>query len=233
MASDTICLGERQACAIRATRLNEDCTVAEGEDNAVVTAALVTLTASPEVEEGTSYQPKNACDDIRWTAEEPDNIIRYTGDGELSDFDNELIELLTDAALLTGATGTPWEGMNIGRAMPGPDTPAGAGVALEIWVKNAVVGSGGGPCGPAGTHPPFTRYVFPKVTVRPGDRTFSIDAGTFAFAIKASPNPNWGEGPWGDWQPAESMPEDAPYAAFWDDALPETGCGYIEVPAGS
>jgi len=231
MASDTICLGERQACALRATRLNDDCTVAEGEDNAVVTAALMTLTASPEVEEGTTYQPKNACDDIRWTAEEPDNIIRYTGDGEMTDFDNELIELLTDSALFTGAVGTPWEGMNIGTGMPGPDTPANPGVALEIWVKNAVVGSEG-PCGPAGSHPPFTRYVFPRVRIRPGDRTFSNDPATFAFSIKASPNPQWGEGPWGDWQPAEEI-GNYPYVRFWDDALPETGCGYIEVPAGS
>lgn len=232
MASNTICLGERQACAIRATRLNADCTAAEGDDNAVVTAALMTLTLSPEVEEGTTYQPKNACDDIRWTAQEADNIVRYTGDGEFTDFDPELIELLTDAALMTGAAGTPWEGMNIGNAMPGPNTPASPGVALELWVKNAVVGSDG-PCGPEDTHPPYTRHVLGRVRVRPGDRTFNNDAASFAFSIKVEANPQWGEGPWGDWQAAEAMPDDSPWVSFWDDTLPDVGCGYVEVPAGS
>lgn len=229
MASTGICIGQRQACAVRATRLDSDCTPAGGEDNAVVTTALVTLSLDPEIEEGTVYEPKNACDSILWTAQEPDKIKRFTGDGEMGVWDYELIELMTDCAVILGDGSSPWSGDVIGIEYPGPDTASGDGVALEIWTKANAVGSSG-PCGPAGTHPPYIRHVLPRVLVRPGSRTFENDAAMFSFSIKAEANPQWGEGPWGDWQGAIGISATSPYAQFYDDALPETACGYIEVP---
>ena len=50
MASSVICIGQRQACALRVTRLDSDCTPAVGADNAVVTTALVTMNLDPEIE---------------------------------------------------------------------------------------------------------------------------------------------------------------------------------------
>lgn len=236
MAANSICLGQRQACAIRVTRLNADCTPAEGEDNAVVSAGLATLNADPEVEEGATYQPKNACDQIRWTAEEEDRITRYTGDFEFTDFDYELMEIMFNAALLVGAGDSPWPGQTIGVSGIGPNSPAGNGVGIEIWVKNAGLGDVG-QCGPDDEIPPFTRYVFPLVKVRPGGRTFNVDAGVLAGSIKISPNPQWGQGPWGDWMATVGF-EDASlaseaYVQFWDTEAPTDQCGYIEVPAGS
>lgn len=231
MASSVICIGQRQACALRATRLNADCTPAEGADNAVVTAALATLTLEPQVEEGQTFNPPNACGDYLWSAEDPDRILRYTGDGELVLYDYELIELMTDSALLTGAVGTPWAGDNAGVAYPGPASTPSPGVCLEIWVKNAGVGDEG-PCGPSDSHPPYTRYVLYRCRVRPGGRTFNGEASMFTFSIKVGPNPQWGTGPWGDWNVTQT-PDINPVAQFYDDALPDTGCGYIEVPAGS
>lgn len=237
MSANSLCLGQRQACAIRVTRLNSDCTPAEGDDNAVVSAGLVTLNIDPEVEEGATYQPKNACDQIRWTAEEEDRITRWTGDFEFSDFDFELMEIMFNAALLVGAATSPWEGQNIGVSGAGPNSPSGNGVGIELWVKNAGLGDQG-QCGPVSDVPPYTRYVLPLVKVRPGGRTFNVDAGVLAGSIKASPNPQWGQGPWGDWQ-AEVGFEDSALASeswvqFWDDDIPDTdGCGYLSVPSGS
>lgn len=231
MASNTICVGQRSACVFRATRLNADCTPAEGADNAVVTTGLVTLSLSPEVEEGATYNPTNACGEVLWSDEDPDRVLRYTGDGEIGLWDFELIELLTDAALLVGAASSPWVGENIGIAFPGPASVVSPGVALEVWVKNVGIGATGA-CGPAGTHPPYTRYVLPRVRVRPGDHSFGNEAKMFMFSLKANANPQWGEGPWGDWHP--STPSDIePVITFWDDELPEAACGYISVPASS
>lgn len=232
MASDTICIGQRQACALRATRLGSDCSPVEGEDNAVVTTALVTANLDPDIEEGTNFEPKNACDEILWTAEEPSKIKRLTGDIELGVFDYELIELLTDCSLLVGAAGSPWEDKNIGVAYPGPQTASTYGVALEIWVKAQATGNTG-PCGPAGTHPPYIRHVFPRVLLTPSGRTFENDVAMFRASMKASANSQWGEGPWGDWPATTGIPSTSPHAEFFDDALPATACGYIEVPAGS
>lgn len=236
MAANSICLGQRQACAMRVTRLDEDCSPAVGEDNAVVTAGLVTLNADPEVEEGTTYQPKNACDKIRWTATGEDRVTRYTGDFEFADFDFELMELLFNAALLTGAVGSPWAGETIGVSGVGPNSPVGNGVGIEIWVKNAGLGDEG-ECGPSAEIPPYTRYVFPRVRVRPGGRTFSNDAATMTGSVRMTPNPQWGQGPWGDWQATVGFEDDTLktecYVQFWDDDVPDDDCGYIEVPAGS
>lgn len=232
MASNTICLGKRQSCAVRATRLGADCAPVEGADNAVVTSALITGNLDPDVEEGATFEPKNACDEILWTAEEPDKTKRYTGQIELGIFDYELIELLTDAAIIVGASGGPWAGKNIGVAYPGPTTASTYGVALEFWVKASGTGNAG-PCGPAGTNPPYVRHVFPRVLLTPGGVTFENDVQMFSATMKASANSQWDEGPWGDWQGEDGMPVDSPHAEFFDDSLPTTGCGYIAVPAGS
>jgi len=226
----SICVGQRQACALRATRLDVNCAPVLGAGNGAVTAGLVTLNADPEVEEGAKFQPKNACDNILWTAEEEDKIVRYTGDFEMGLWDYELIELLTNSALGVGAVGTPWAGQNVGLFAPGPTTPSAFGCGLEIWVKNAGAGSEG-QCGPEGTHPPYTRYVFPLVKIRPGGRTFNGEASMFTGSIKISPNPAWGDGPYGDWQLTTDFSDepDKAYVQFADEDLPATSCGYVSV----
>ena len=226
----SLCVGQRQACAVRATRLEDDCTPALGAGNGACTAALVTLNVDPEIEEGAKHQPKSACDKILWTAEEPDKVVRWTGSFEFGLWDFELIELLTDFALGVGAVGTPWDGDNAGLFAPGPSTAASPGVGLEIWVKNAGEGDEG-QCGPASTHPPYTRYVFPLVKVTPGSRTFNGDAAMFAGSIKVSPNPQWADGPYGDWGLTTDFSDepDKAWAQFFDEELPDTGCGYIVV----
>ena len=226
----SICTGQRMACALRVTRLNADCTPALGAGNGVVTAGLISLNLDPEVEEGATFQPKNACGDILWTAEEDDKIARWTGDFEIGLWDFELIELLSDAALGVGATGTPWDGENAGFFAPGPTTTSKPGVGLEVWVKTASLGDEGS-CAPAADLPPYARYVFPRVKVRPGGNTFNGEAKMFTGSMKASPNPQWADGPYGDWMLSTDFSDepDKAWASFYDDTVPDTACGYITV----
>ena len=44
---ESICVGQRQACALRVTRLAADCTPVLGAGNGVCTAGLITLNADP------------------------------------------------------------------------------------------------------------------------------------------------------------------------------------------
>jgi len=222
-----VCIGQRSACAVRFTRLDTDCSPLAGDNNAVVTAALVTMTATPEVEEGTKFEPKNACGDICWTAEDDDRIKRYTIELELCTHDAALIEIATDSRVVLGASTSPWSGKIMGVETPGPQTVHGNGVALEIWAKTA---SGTGPCGTAGDLPPYVLHIFPRAMLRPGDHTFANDVATLKLSGWATNNPSWLYGPWYDWEAATPMGVDTPYAWYYAESLPDTGCGYQSVP---
>lgn len=226
-SNDVVCIGQRSACVIRATRLDNTCKPVHGVNNAVVTAALITATATPDVEAGQKFEPKNACGELLFTAEDPDIIKRYQYTMELGLWDFELYELLTGSTVIVGASDGPWPGKAIGNATPGPQTPAIDGVALEIWVKTAI---GQGPCGPTGTHPPYVRHIFPRLRLRPDARTFANDVANAAFAGEATANEAWDD-PFADYQGEGALDVTTPYAWFYDDTLPDVGCGYIDVPA--
>lgn len=225
MATNSVaCVGQRSACAVRATRLGPDCSpVTGGDSDFAVTTALTTFTATPDVEEGTKFEPKNACGDLLWTAADPDIVKRWTVEFEFGMFDFELAELLTDSTALLGAASSPWPGKVVGIEAPGPRTEQGYGVALEIWVKTA---TGQGVCGPADVNPPYVRHVFPRALLRLNDRTFENDVATFKFSGTAETNVSWGCGPYADCPIDPGLSGDTAYAQFFDTDLPEATCGY-------
>jgi hypothetical protein len=231
MASNNVtCIAERSACLIRATRLGSDCTPLTGATDGALTTAIATINLSPDVEEGTKYEPKDACGRILYSAADPDVVKRYNITIDLHMVDFEMYELLTDGQLLLGKVGTDWAGQVVGVTAPGPATPQGYGVGLEIWTKTA---SDTGVCGPASTNPPFIRHVLPRVLLRPADRTFEGAPATNSFAGVAEANVSWGEGPWGDWMVEGDMPSDTPWARFYDSTVPAGACGFVTPGAAS
>lgn len=230
MASNNVtCIAERSACVVRATRLGSDCTPLTGETDGALTSAIATITLSPDVEEGTRYEPKDACGRILYSAADPDIVKRYNVTVDLHMVDFELYELLTDGQLLLGAAESPWEGQVVGVSAPGPSTPQGYGVGLEIWTKTA---SNTGVCGPADTNPPYIRHVLPRVLLRPADRTFEGAPATNSFSGVAETNSQWATGPWEDWVPEDGMPSDTPWIRFYDAAVPVAECGFVQPTAG-
>ena len=78
MASNNVtCIAERSACVLRATRLGSDCTPLTGSTDGALTTAIATINLSPDVEEGTRYEPKDACGRILYSASDPDIVKRY------------------------------------------------------------------------------------------------------------------------------------------------------------
>jgi hypothetical protein len=225
MATNSVaCIGQRSACAVRATRLGPDCAPATGTGtDFVVTTALMTFSATPDVEEGTKFEPKNACGDLLWTAADQDIVKRWTVEFEFGLFDYELAEILTDSTAIIGGAASPWVGKTIGIESPGPNTDQGNGVALEIWVKTA---TDQGVCGDVSQNPPLVRHVFPRCLIRLNDRTFENDVATFKFSGTAETNVLWGFGPYGDFPGAAPLSGDTPYAQFLDTVLPDATCGY-------
>lgn len=230
MASNNVtCIAERSACAIRVTRLDSDCSPLTGQTDGAIATAIATINLSPDVEEGTRYEPKDACGRIVYSDSDPDIIKRYNVTIDLHMVDFELYELMTDGSLMMGKSGTDWAGKTIGVTAPGATTSQGYGIGLEIWTKTA---SGSGVCGPADENPPFIRHVLPRVFLRPADRTFEGAEATNSFAGVAEANVAWGEGPWGDWMAEDPMASDSPWGRFYDLTVPAAACGYV-TPSGS
>jgi hypothetical protein len=232
-----VCIGQRNVCLFRAALLDTDCSPLGGADSGIVTVGLVTMTASPEVEEGTVAEPKNGCGTILYTVSDPDVIKRYNLTGEFALHDLEMEYILFGGTVVEGKTAGPNDGETIGWASPGPDSTPNDGVYLEVIVQN--VGQGFGDCGGgAGGFLPYTGFVFGKTKLTPGDRTFENDVANVAFTGKAFQNPSLYNGPWNDWPgqgyiPTSPKVEIQYTQAQYDAMLAVAGCGWQTLPAGS
>lgn len=225
--SSLACLGQRNAVILRATRLESDCTPSTGSDDTWVTAAIVAMQTDLDVEDGTTYELKSANNEFIVMDKDDDIVKRLMISSlEIGAFDVEGFELLSNGSVLTADTGTTYAGKHIGYAAEGPGTAHKNGIALEMWVKTADTA---GRCGPAGTKPPYVRYVFPFLKLRPnGPGNFANEVKTQTFVGWGAPNPSFGEGPYGDWPLTTGLPVTAPYVWFYSDGtdLPVAVCGY-------
>lgn len=234
-----VCVGQRNVCILRACRLDTDCSPMGGADQGIITAGLVTMTASAEIEEGTVFEPKNGCGQIAFSVSDQDIIKRFNLTGEILFHDIEMFYVLFGGTLVTGtASYTPtMVGKNVGWASPGTTSTATNGVYLEVITQNVVQGAGD--CAVGGsTYPPYTGHIFGKVKLTPGDRTFENDVANVAFTGKAFQNPALFNGPWNDWPGTGYIPT-APYVqvlyqqSMYDAILAQVGCGFVTLPVAS
>src|SRR4051812_21733240 len=111
-----VCIGQLNACVVRAARLGADCHPSGGADSGIVTAGLVTMTADPDIEAGQVFEPKNACGTIMYTYRQEDRIKRYNVSGEFIFFDYEMMALLFGGTLILGKAAGSFAGKVIGYA---------------------------------------------------------------------------------------------------------------------
>lgn len=224
------CFIQRSVCALRIARLGSDCFPIAGLGNGAVLTAVSTITATPDVTEGTAFNPVDGCGQVVFSGRDPNITTRYTFEAELWTSDYEALEIMTSCSLILGAADAgpdnSWAGKAIGIGRPGPTTDPSDGFGLEVWAKNA---ANTGSCGPATTNPPYVRHVFPKVVAELGARTFQNEVAVVTLSGYAESNSAWGEGPWGDYPGADPIGSE-PWVEFFDTALPESDCGAIEVP---
>jgi hypothetical protein len=230
LAND-VCIGQYQLCYIRVVRLNQNCTPATGADVAVISVGATTITASPELEEATAFEGKNGCGTVLFDATGQDKIKRWNLTGDLITFDWELMEIMFGGTVIVGKVGSDFDGKAIGYAMPGKDEDDTNGVSLEIWTKNS---TGTGLCDVGtGTAALWTRHVFPRALMTPGDRTFEEDIAHFAFTGRGTENAAWGTGAFADYQGVGDAPTNSGYFQFEETDLPfdpDDACGLITAP---
>lgn len=230
-------IGQFNACVVRVAALDNDCTILGGVNSGWVTTGLVTMTATPDVEEGTVFEPKTACGSIAYTFEDDDKIKRYNIAGEFIFFDWEGAQLMFGGSVILGAAGGPFAGQVIGWSAPNYNAPTRNGVYLEVIRQGVAEGSGD--CITSGSgFPVFYGYAFGKVKMTPGEFTFENDVARFPFTGKATSNPNLFDGPWDDYPGAGYMANSA-LSVFGYTAdeyaliLASAGAGLTDLPVGS
>lgn len=213
------CVGQYQACVVRATRLGPTCTPLTGPNNSVVTAALVTLDATYQVEAGQEFGPLNGCGDRIWRVQDQDDIQQLNLTLSMAVWDFELLEILTGGTLIQNA------GKVVGMADRGPNAGTFIGAALEVFTKTAL--GQGEVCAASGaTVLPYGRHLYPRAVLRldswqHGNATDGLLCNLTGFSV---PNPAWLKGPASDWP--VNLPASAPHAQILTSTLPTVGCGY-------
>lgn len=164
---------------IRVTRLDPDGTPASGANAAYVTSAFMSVSMTPEYEEGDEFTQKSANGEVCGSFKAADTLKRVSLELAVCNPDPELTEILAGGTLLTKSVteGTVTTVYNIGWAAPeiGKDaTPNG--VAIEVWSKAIVDGK-------LSSVDPYFHWVFPYAVMRPsGDRV--IENGMLANSFE-------------------------------------------------
>lgn len=83
-----------KACAMRLARLAADGTTPAGASNGYVTRNLITLSVTPEVDEGTDYSQRNACGEIPFAVKDRPTIKWLNLAITLEHQDPEVFELM-------------------------------------------------------------------------------------------------------------------------------------------
>lgn len=232
-----VCIGELQACIVRAAVLDTDCTPVGGVNGGIVTAGLVTMTADPDIEEGTVYEQKNACGDILYTYEKDDVVKRYNISGEFGFSDFEMMAMLFGGSLVLGKNGGDFQGEVIGYADRLYNAGRRNGVYLEV-ITTAIT-EGAGDCTVVGSEAPFAiGHIFGKAKLVPGSQNFADDIKRLAFSGKSTNNPNLFDGPWNDFPGAGYIPNSPHVAVGYSQTEYEAiaalvTCGYQDLATGS
>lgn len=205
--------------AIRVTRLNADGTLAEGEESSYVMESFISVSFTPEYEEGDEFVQKDANGNVCVTYRAPDTLKRVNLEVAICNPDPEFTELTSGGELLTDSTTEE----SVGYAAPlvGQNaTPNG--VALEVWSKAIKGGK------PSATNP-FWHWIFPYVILRPsGDRVIENGLLANTFEGWGLGNAGFDTGPDGSWLFPDAT--DRPYA-YARAATAPTGNGFVTVTA--
>jgi hypothetical protein len=175
-------------CAVRLTKLDSLGNVAATPpNNSYVTDNPITVTVTPNIEEGNTFSLRNGCgcSIARFKANDIFNWFEFT-------FNAGGIEPEMEAFLL-GATTIVDGADQVGIHFPSPlaceeTEPA---VAFEYWTKH-IDGNA-----PDATYP-WVHWVFPRTVWRLADNTFEEDIRQASVQGFSRSNPLWGSGPYGD-----------------------------------
>lgn len=95
------------ACAVRLARLAVDGTTPAGATNGYIMNNLITLTVTPDIDEGTDHSSKNACGDDAFPVKDRPTHKRYNLSMTTEVLDAEFAELLTSNPIILSTPAAP------------------------------------------------------------------------------------------------------------------------------
>jgi hypothetical protein len=218
--AEPICPASIHFCAMRATRLNVDGSLADGPNNAYITNSPVMLGLTPNIIAGESKQVISGCDCICVSYKGFDKLLRFDLDLELCALEPGLIEMLTGSALVTDDSDAP---VGIGNSWPDQlncGQPPQPPVAIEAWASTWIDD------GQAQSPYAFTRYVFPMTFWALDAWQIQNDFLVPKFKGWTRSNPAWpaAGGFYDDYPTGAELGSLGGY--FWDEELPAALCDY-------
>jgi hypothetical protein len=204
---------------IRITRLGPDGAPLVGTDNSYVTKAFVSMSMSPEFEDGDEFTRKTAAGEVCISVKTPDTLKRVTLSISLCNPDPEFTQMLAGGMLLSEA-GTPTNTLGWLAPQTGID-PTPNGVAIEVWSKAMLNGK------PAPVNP-YYHWLVPYAVMRlSGEQVIQNDILETTFEGWGVGNAAFDDGPAAPFWPWQS---DRAYGYTRTASLP-VGTGYQAVVA--
>jgi hypothetical protein len=229
--------GQINVTLFRIARLDSDCTIVGGNNSGYTTVGLSSITATPEVEEGTDVEPKNGEGTIMFIVPGDDVVKRFNLSGEMWFFDWEAMELMFGGEVLLGAAGGDFAGQTNGYASPNATAAPPNGVYLET-ITQQVAQDAGDCVTVGGSFAPYVGDIYGKVKLTLGELSREEGAARLTFTGKATSNPNLFDGPWND-SPIAGYLRNSPWqqvgysAAEYAAILATVRAGYQDLPTGS
>lgn len=201
--------------AVRATRLQPSGEVAVGEQASYVMESFISVSFTPEYEDGDEFTQKAANGTVCATYKAPDTLKRVNIEVAVCNPDPEFSELVAGGLLLQDGD------ESVGYASAGVGVDANPnGISLEVWSRAIQEGK------PASVNP-YWRWLFPYVILRPsGERVIENGLLANTFEGWGVGNLPFGSGPEDDWPFPEATGRPYSYVRF--DSAP-SGNGYAAV----
>lgn len=213
--AETDCRPQVNACAVRVARLDTNGVPLPGANNMYVSDAFVRVSWASVYTDGEEIEEKNACGITVVSYRGRDTFKRGDIELELVTADPYLSEMLSGGDLLTSGS------LPKGFAAPPIGPVEGNGVSIEVWAIRVDDGD-------QDADYPYAHWVYPKiVNLRLGDHEHANAANKPVFTGQAYENPNWFDGPVGDW-PALS---DRAYQWLPTNVIPTPSCAYQTLAA--
>jgi hypothetical protein len=199
------------ACVTRVVLLEGDGVPLNVANNMYVTDALVKMEGTPQFTKIPEVEILNACGALCVTYKTVDPFKRVDLTLEICTLDPELEQMLVGGELFTSG------GFSVGGSAPPVGTVEANvlnGVSVELWSKHIVNGD---------IDPiwPYIHWIWPRTHWQPDKQTFDINHMPRLFTGFTSQNPNFEDGPTGDW----AFASDRTYAWAFTKTLPAVSCG--------
>jgi hypothetical protein len=208
-----------QICAMRATLLNDDGSVASASNNSYVSDRVTEVGWTPDILAGTESDMPGGCDDCL--------AHTFKGKDKLRRFGFALSRSAIEPALTAMMLG--WGTVDSGADAIGLVVPfetqcvTERKVAFEFWTKHWVNDE-------KDSTWPWWHHIYPSTIWQIGDQTFNAELGPFVINGFSRTNTLWGDGPYGDGPGVDHRRG----TFFLTDIDPPSGaCGFAHVAPGS